>query len=377
MSVILDKISVAKPVIVEKANMPLDARCRCNNEADFPNIETPFIGMLIYTIDDGKFWVVTKLKSKLIGSMAVANMAIDEYHEFVGGGGGGAIYEQGDGILISEENVISVDFETVAKKGDIVKYTSGTGIKIENNVITCTLEIKEYSAGDGLQLVGSAFEVDWLKVAKKSDIKSYSGSDNIAIGSDGKIDVTSKVALKSDIKSYSGSDNISVSSAGVIDVTGQVALKTDITEQNFDYNALENKPKFIAGDGIKIEIELAESLIVSGAGNTESNGTYELVDHKKKGTARVWQKANRKFYHDGTKWVIDSDTDGASFYYSATGEADPWTLTFVAALSEFGNAPSVTRATSNSSDRIVISADFSEVIGDINSILDEINGEEV
>lgn len=347
MSVILDKISVAKPVIVEKANMPLDARCRCNNEADFPNIETPFIGMLIYTIDDGKFWVVTKLKSKLIGSMAVANMAIDEYHEFVGGGGGGVIYEKGDGILISKENVISVDFEAVAKKGDIVKYTQGTGIKIENNVISCTVSGgKEYSAGEGLLLVGTKFEVDYSKVAKPGDIKSYSGSDNI-----------------------------SVSSAGVIDVTGKVALKTDIPEQNFDYNALENKPKIIAGDGIKIEIELAESLIVSGAGNTECNGTYELVDHKKKGTARVWQKSNRKIYHDGTKWLIDSDADGASFYYSATGTADPWTLTFSAALSEFGNAPSVARANSNSSDKFVISADFSDVIGDINSILDDINGE--
>lgn len=86
MSVITNKISVAKPVIVGTIDSPLDARTRCNNIEDFPNIEMPFIGMLIYTTDDGKFWVVTKLKSKLIGNQAIANAQIDTYEEFSSGG---------------------------------------------------------------------------------------------------------------------------------------------------------------------------------------------------------------------------------------------------------------------------------------------------
>jgi hypothetical protein len=79
MSVITNKISVAKPVIVGSIDAPLDARTRCNNEADFPNIETPFVGMLIFTTDDNKYWVVTKLKSKLIGNQMIENYQIDQY----------------------------------------------------------------------------------------------------------------------------------------------------------------------------------------------------------------------------------------------------------------------------------------------------------
>jgi hypothetical protein len=337
MSTISDKISVKKPVIPEQTNVPLDARTVCDSVADFPNIELPYIGMIVFTKSDGKYWKVTELKEKQIGFISVENAQIAKYEEFGTSGGGGT--------------------------GTVTDFKEGDGIKIENGVISCTVT---YGAGEGLKLDGKNFRID----------------------------------------------------------PGKVALKSDIPKQNFDYNALENKPKFIAGDGIKIEVEFAESLIVAGAGNTECNGTYELADHKKKGTARVWQKANRKIYHDGTKWLIDSDADGASFYYSATGTADPWTLTFTAALSEFGNAPTVALVEDSMNDKVQISikgvqhfdepqdgfiglftdenglhftgeallvtkqelsdyvtkdelSDYvtNKQLGDINSILDEINGE--
>lgn len=395
MSIIASKISVDKSVIVGRIDSPLDARTRCNNTADFPNIETPFIGMIIFTTDDMQYWVVTELQSKLIGSQMIENYQIKSYEKLVdilgAAASGGAEYTAGGGISISDKNVISVDFNTVAKKSDIVKYTAGAGISIQNGVITCTVAggATEYSAGEGLLLVGTKFEVDYSKVAKKSDIKSYSGSDNISISSDGKIDITDKVALKSDLKA------------------GEVVA---------DYNKLDNKPLFAAGAGIEVGIVRGGSLEVSGAGNTDSNGTYELADYNAIGTARVWQKANRKIYHDGTKWLIDSDTDGASFYYSATGDADPWTLTFAASLSDFGVAPTVALVDNGMSDKVqyvikgvpnslqdgdiglytdakglhfgginllvrhseileIIDNALSQQLGDINSILDEINGE--
>lgn len=213
-----------------------------------------------------------------------------------------------------------------------------------------------------------------MKIYCRADKKTYT-VHSLKAKTIGSVTIENRQIDEYKTDAYSGSENIIINEQNIIDISDKVALKADIPEQNFDYNALGNKPKFIAGDGIKIKIELAESLIVSGAENTECNGTYELADHKKKGTARVWQKSNRKIYHDGTKWLIDSDDDGASFYYSATGTADPWTLTFAAALSEFGNAPTVARATNDSFDKFLISADFSEVIGDINSMLDDINGE--
>ena len=124
MSVITKKISVANPVIVESINSPLDARTRCNNEADFPNIEAPFIGMIIFTTDDEKYWVVTRLKAKLVGSMMIENYQIAEYVplvDFIGGGGSGSdvVFVAGEGIKISESGEISVDTEVIATKAEI------------------------------------------------------------------------------------------------------------------------------------------------------------------------------------------------------------------------------------------------------------------
>jgi hypothetical protein len=187
-------MSVAKPVIVELADMPLDARIRCNNVDDFPNIETPYIGMLIYTLDDGKFWVVTKLKSKLIGSMAVENMAIDKYVEFPSGGGGG--YANGDGISISDDNVISVDFDVVARKDDIKTYKEGEGISVSDNTIS----------------------VDFDVVAKKSDIKTYKAGTNISIAEDGTISCT----VSGGGGSYTAGTGIAISAENAISVDTEV-----------------------------------------------------------------------------------------------------------------------------------------------------------
>ena len=287
-----------------------------------------------------------------------------------GSGGEGIIYQQGDGILISEKNVISVDFETVAKKDDIIQYAAGAGIEINDNVITCTLEIKEYS----------------------------------------------------------GSENISISEDGVIAIGEDVALKSDIPEQKFDYNLLHNKPEIRSGNGVTAKTIQAGTLHVSGAGNEETNGDYVPDDYFASGTARIWHKEGRIIYYDGEKWVIDSDTDNSNFYYSASGDvdADPWTLEFTAALAELGEPPVIAMCDNVMQQIVTVSIEagsgieisdnkiaikgvpfyeelpenfsglyinaeglkmavsgfvtqdvFDQTVGDINSILDKINGEEV
>ena len=75
-------IKVADSVILSKANTPLDARCRVATEADILNIELPFVGLLVYVLDSGKFYTVTAVKEKLIGAMTVAGAAVAEYEEF-------------------------------------------------------------------------------------------------------------------------------------------------------------------------------------------------------------------------------------------------------------------------------------------------------
>ena len=75
-------IKVADSVILSKANTPLDARCRVATEADILNIELPFVGLLVYVLDSGKFYTITAVKEKLIGAMTVAGAAVAEYEEF-------------------------------------------------------------------------------------------------------------------------------------------------------------------------------------------------------------------------------------------------------------------------------------------------------
>ncbi len=80
-------IKVADSVILSKANTPLDARCRVATEADILNIELPFVGLLVYVLDSGKFYTVTAVKEKLIGAITVAGAAVDTYEELAAGGG--------------------------------------------------------------------------------------------------------------------------------------------------------------------------------------------------------------------------------------------------------------------------------------------------
>lgn len=79
-------IKVADSVILSKANTPLDARCRVATEADILNIELPFVGLLVYVLDSGKFYTITSVKEKVIGAMTVAETAVDTYEELATGG---------------------------------------------------------------------------------------------------------------------------------------------------------------------------------------------------------------------------------------------------------------------------------------------------
>ncbi len=124
MSIITDNIGVAKSVTVDKTNTPLDGRTRCDSVYDFPNIEHPFIGMQIYTISDGKIWVVKSLKSKLIGAITVADAVIDTYEELQGGSGD-SDYTAGLGITIFD-NKISVDTEIISSKEYVDSFIQTT-----------------------------------------------------------------------------------------------------------------------------------------------------------------------------------------------------------------------------------------------------------
>ncbi|WP_407449588.1 hypothetical protein [Fibrobacter sp.] len=73
-----------------------------------------------------------------------------------GQGAGGSDYDAGDGISISENDVISVDFSRVQPR-----LTAGTNITIdENNVISVTGGGSSYEAGDGINIDGDVISTN-------------------------------------------------------------------------------------------------------------------------------------------------------------------------------------------------------------------------
>jgi hypothetical protein len=311
------KSTINSPLIPSQFDTVLDVRTRCSSREDFGLIDKPYLGMLIYTTVDNKLWIVTELGSKTIGITEYKNATIKTAQplaEFIG-----SVYTGSDNISVSSSNVIDIT-DKVALKTDIKTYTAGENIDISTEgVISCTGtpgSDSTYTEGDGISISDTnIISVDFNVVANKSDIKSYIGSDNIIIGPDGKIDITDKVALKSDL------------------------AQGDATS---DYRQLSNKPKFVAGEGINLNYTYAGSLLVTGATDDSCNGIYAPTDYYATGTDRVWAKEGRFIHYSKTAWYIDSDIDTTSFYYSAEGDGDPWTLEFNAALDALGNPPTVT-----------------------------------
>ena len=184
-------------------------------------------------------------------------------------------------------------WKTVQGGSAAVTYTAGNGIKIDGNVISCTVTPGQtYTAGSGIKIEGNVISC----TVKPTQSTTYSGSDNISISSTGVINVTDKVALKTDIKAYT------------------------------------------AGTGIKIEDNVISCTVTLGGGSayTAGNGISISDDNE------ISIKGVRHF---------DEPQDGFIGLYT-----DENGLHFTTNL-------------------IVTKAELSQQLGDINSILDEINGE--
>lgn len=69
-------IIAAGPLMPNGRNIPLDSRTRINTIADMAFIPNPYIGMLVYVIDEDKYYKVKTLKASNLG---VANSLVDTY----------------------------------------------------------------------------------------------------------------------------------------------------------------------------------------------------------------------------------------------------------------------------------------------------------
>ena len=60
---------------------PSDIRTRINTIEDMKDIPLPYIGMMVYVIDEDEFYKVKSLKAKTVGPIEVDNAVVDEYEK--------------------------------------------------------------------------------------------------------------------------------------------------------------------------------------------------------------------------------------------------------------------------------------------------------
>ena len=78
-----NKVIIGGSVIPSIPDAPIDIRTRVNTIDDIYNIELPYIGMIIYVIDEDKYYKVKTLKAKTAGSITINDSLVDTFEEFL------------------------------------------------------------------------------------------------------------------------------------------------------------------------------------------------------------------------------------------------------------------------------------------------------
>lgn len=79
----MNKIIVNGSLIPSTKNSPLDIRTRVNTIEEVSLIQTPFVGMIFYVVDEDNFYVVKKLKSSAVGNIEIKDSAIDVFEPLI------------------------------------------------------------------------------------------------------------------------------------------------------------------------------------------------------------------------------------------------------------------------------------------------------
>lgn len=78
-------IITSGPILPSTKDTPTDVRTRIETIGDVPNIELPFVGMIFYVKDEGKYYSVKSLKAKQLETGLVENMMVDRYEPLLNG----------------------------------------------------------------------------------------------------------------------------------------------------------------------------------------------------------------------------------------------------------------------------------------------------
>ena len=183
-------------------NQPTDVRCRIETIAEMELIEFPFIGMMVYVLDEDKFYIVKSLKDEYkkpgVEASKIPEYRVGSYEEFAVGSGG----EAGTGMTEEEKEqlrklIIKVGYEGESEKPEHYiesdQYTTGSLKVIADGSFPSAIEVNlseanknggNFSIGDYVLKVDSvpAFEGDGLaeQVRKNTEAIGESGEPSKA-----------------------------------------------------------------------------------------------------------------------------------------------------------------------------------------------------
>lgn len=305
--------------------------------------------------------------------------------------GSGNSYVNGEGLTLTG-NTFSVNFDVVAKKTELF---SGSYNDLKNKP-TIPSKVSQLTNDSGFITSAPVTSVNGMTGdVNVSDIVMPGTAIDIASSGNQRV-----ISLKFDNRDGFMSTGL----------TGGLALDFEfVARKEYVDEAIA---RISGGSG-------STDIIVSGVGLSVFNGTYKLVDASATGYDRVWEMNTDqgtyriKWYTEDSAWYLEIDGDITLYYYSYASENpydNPWSI-----LEGSAPSPTVTLA-SGSSESVTytagegitimdttISADFDivakksdiptktsdltnnngfvaksyvdEQIGDINSVLDAINGE--
>ena len=78
-----NKVVIGGSVIPSISDAPMDIRTRVNTIDDIYNIELPYIGMIIYVINEDKYYKIKTLKAKEIAGVLIENSLVDTFEELL------------------------------------------------------------------------------------------------------------------------------------------------------------------------------------------------------------------------------------------------------------------------------------------------------
>lgn len=135
-----NKIISSSGFVPSSTDTPIDLRIRVQSINDIYDIELPYVGMIVYVIDEDKYYKIKTLKAKEVGIALIENALVDTFEEFSINSSNGNTNEsaQMPEIFIANKNIASEmkELKTKMQNKNIISIVINPQIVVENSDAT-------------------------------------------------------------------------------------------------------------------------------------------------------------------------------------------------------------------------------------------------